>query len=630
MTDSRKFGASVTSKGVNFTVWSLEADAIEVCLFEDELETDRLEMEKQGDGLHTLYVPELAEGACYGLRAHGVHDPKSGLFFDPCKLLLDPYATRIDRPFQHHKEFTARGLGGHDTASLMPKAIVEAEPRKIDPLPVGVRTERLIYELQVRAFTMRHPDVAEEDRGTLRALAHPSVLSHLRELNVGAVELMPITAWINERHLAALGLSNAWGYNPVSYFALDPRLAPNGLEDLQMAVEALHDADIAVYQDVVFNHNGESDANGTTLSFRGLDPHSYFSHDQRDNGVLINDTGCGNTLNAHSPAVRELVRESLRYFAQYGGIDGFRFDLAPIIGRGPNGFSANAPLIRDILDDPVLADRVMIAEPWDIGPGGYQLGQFPDRFLEWNDRYRDDVRKFWRGDSFASGAFATRITGSSDVFGDEKSRSVNFIAAHDGFTLYDMVSYVDRHNYANGEHNRDGHRENLSWNNGVEGDTHDVSVLGRRKRDVIALLSTLFLSRGSIMITAGDEFGRSQNGNNNAYAQDNETTWLDWDNLDYEILAQCRTLAQIRIKSGAFGDVGIFKPEELIWLRPDGEEKQAADWEKPNDDAFSVIRSDGRLVIYFNRSDVPVTFKVPGYDENTLPPRSVAFDHHWS
>jgi glycogen operon protein len=372
--------------------------------------------------------------------------------------------------------------------------------------------------------------VPASQRGTIAALAHPAIIAHFRKLRVGAVELMPIVAWIDERHLPPLKLHNAWGYNPVVPMALDPGLAPGGFAELAATVAALRDAGIGVILDLVLNHTGESDLAGPTLSLRGLDNRCY---SRRPDGSLVNHTGTGNMLDAADEAVQGLILDTLRHFASCG-VDGFRFDLATVLARGPD-FEPHAPLFAAIAQDPLLNDRILIAEPWDVGPGGYQLGQFPSNWLEWNDRYRDDVLRFWRGDPHTTGVLATRMMGSSDIFSGNMTRSVNFVAAHDGFTLADLVSYRVKHNEENGEENRDGRDENYSWNNGVEGPTDDPAVTSRRKADVRALLATLFASRGSPMLCAGDEFGRTQAGNNNAYAQDNAITWLDWENRDREL-----------------------------------------------------------------------------------------------
>jgi glycogen operon protein len=414
------------------------------------------------------------------------------------------------------------------------------------------------------------------------------VIAHLEKLRVDAIELMPVTAWIDERHLAPLGLTNAWGYNPVAFMALDPRLCPGGMAELRDAVAALRRAGIGTILDLVFNHSGESDAKGPVLSLRGLDNAAYAVE---PDGKLINDTGCGNTLDFANPHVRALTLASLRHFVRGAGVDGFRFDLAPILARGP-GFDAQAPIFAEIAADPLLADLVMIAEPWDIGPGGYQLGNFPANWLEWNDRYRDDMRRFWRGDGGIATA-ATRIAGSSDQFG-KPTRTVNFLAAHDGFTLADTVAFAQKHNEANGEGNRDGHNENFSWNHGVEGPSADPGVLAARLLDIRAMLETLFASTGTIMLTAGDEFGRSQQGNNNAYAQDNALAWIDWEGRDTALEDFVAALARNRAAARpAFADF----PEPGVWRRLDGAEMSVADWESPRTDGvrYEASLPDGGL-----------------------------------
>ncbi len=520
------WGAHPDASGTHFAVRAPDASAVFLCLFDrDALNDDgerRLPMERSGDGW-TLTVPGVRAGDRYGYRAHGRYEPAANLWFDPAKLLVDPWAVELDRRFVCDPRLA---MFGEDSATLVPKAIVPAVTPRGPPPPPVFAPGGLIYELNVRGFTMRHPEVPPEQRGTIAALAHPAVLRHLTKIGVAAVELMPIIAWIDERHLPPLGLVNAWGYNPVAPMALDPGLCPGGVQELATTVAALRAAGIGTLLDVVFNHTGESDAAGPTLCLRGLDPAAY----ARDGaGRLINDSGTGNTLDCSRNPVRELVLASLRHFASLG-VDGFRFDLAPILARGP-GFDPAAPIFAAIAGDPLLCDRIMIAEPWDTGPGGYQLGHFPANWLEWNDRYRDDVRRFWRGDGGA-GVLTTRIAGSSDVFGGAPgSRSVNFVAAHDGFALGDVVAYAQRHNEANGEQNRDGHAEEVAWNNGVEGPSGDPATRSRRDADVRAMLATVFASKGTPMLTAGDEFGRTQRGNNNAYAQD-DATWLDWEHRD--------------------------------------------------------------------------------------------------
>ncbi len=634
------FGATPGRKGTRFTVWSGAAREIWVCLFDGNVETARVPMERGADGVFSVEAAGVGPGARYGLRADGDYAPEAGLWFDPAKLLVDPAAVILDRPFAYDPRLGAPREAAIDTAPLMPKAVVTALPKPKAPKPPVFRPGGFIYEICVRAFTMLHPEVPLEQRGTIAALAHPAVLGHLRRIGVDAVELMPITAWIDERHLPPLGLSNSWGYNPVAPMALDPRLCPGGLAELRTTVAALRRAGIGVILDLVFNHTGESDNLGPTLSLRGLDARAYFRHSP--DGTLVNDTGCGNTLACDHPATRRLVLDSLRHFVGQAGVDGFRFDLAPILGRSADGFDPKAALLTGMAADPLLADRVLIAEPWDIGPGGYQLGQFPGTFLEWNDRYRDRVRRFWRGDPHMLGDFVTALAGSADVFSPPETRSVNFIAAHDGFALADMVAYAHKHNDANGEHNRDGHNENLSWNNGAEGPSDDPDLRAARDRDLRALLATLFASRGTIMLTAGDEFGRTQSGNNNAYCQDNPITWLDWDNRDTALEAFCATLSRIRrnhpglgaptLLTGAAGSNG---EPDVLWLTPAGEVMSVADWQDPGAGAFAMLLGQagvGRLAVLVNRRHESLEFTLPGSSwfeapegRMTLPPRALSF-----
>ncbi|GAA3253747.1 hypothetical protein GCM10020258_11060 [Sphingomonas yabuuchiae] len=459
------------------------------------------------------------------------------------------------------------------------------------PAPPLFRPGGLIYELNVRGFTMRHPAIPPEQRGTLAALAHPAVLDHLRKLGVAAVELMPITAAIDERHLPPLGLRNAWGYNPVVPMALCPERVPGGVAELASTVAVLRQAGIGVILDLVFNHMGESDIHGGTLSFRGLDPDAYA---RTTDGTLINDAGTGNTLDASRPGVRAMILDSLRHFAR-AGVDGFRFDLAPVLARGP-GFDARAPIFAEIAADPILSTRIMIAEPWDIGPGGYQLGNFPEHWLEWNDKYRDQVRRFWRGDGRA-GDLATRIAGSADIFSSTASRSVNFVAAHDGFTLADLAAYAQRHNHANGEDNRDGHGDEVSWNHGQEGAIDDPAIRAARTRSVRAMLATLFLSRGTPMLTAGDEFGRSQNGNNNGYAQDNETTWLDWEARDAALEDFVAQLSAFRRDMPLDWTDWLAKAE---WRNLSGGPMTPEDWDSGNGFALHLPIGDEKLILRFD------------------------------
>jgi glycogen operon protein len=549
-----------------FAVRSPRAAAVWLCLFDDTCE-QRVAMARHGDDW-TVDLPGNLAGRRYGFRAGGSWNPAAGDWFDPAKLLVDPHAIELDRAFIQHPALAQFGV---DTATVVPRAVVPGALPVVPPAPPVFAPGGLIYEVNVRGFTRLHPAVPEPQRGTVAALAHPAVIAHLQKLHVAAVELMPIVAWIDERHLPPLGLRNAWGYNPVVPIALDPRLCPGGVAELAAAVAALRASGIGVILDLVFNHTGESDAHGGVLALRGLDNAAY-AH--AGDGTLINDTGCGNTLDFANPAVRALVCDALRHFVRHAGVDGFRFDLATVMARGP-GFAADAPIFAEIAADAVLRDRVLIAEPWDIGPGGYQLGQFPDGWLEWNDRWRDDVRRFWRGDA-GIGLLATRMAGSADLFGHGACRSVNFLAAHDGFTLADTLAYDHRHNHANGEDNRDGHGANFSWNNGSEGPSDNPAIRARRHALARAMLATLFASAGTIMLTAGDEFGRSQRGNNNAYAQDNALTWIDWGARDTELEDHVAALAAWR---ASHHPARVRFPQDGIWSTPDGHPMTVHDWD---------------------------------------------------
>ena len=593
------FGARSHATGTRFTVRSPEADLVELCLFDGDIET-RHAMTREGEDW-IIDVPGIGPGHSYGYRAHGEWNPEAGRWFDASKLLVDPYAVELDRSFAHNPKHSWEG---EDDTGKVPRAFVPTPGGEAERQPPLFQRGGLIYEVNVRGFTMLHPDVPVEQRGTIAALAHPAIIAHLHKLHVTAIELMPVTAWIDEAHLPPLGLSNAWGYNPVTFMALDPRLAPGGVAEMRDTVAALHEAGIGVILDLVFNHTGESDIGGPVLSLRGLDNKSAYAH--AEDGSLINDTGCGNTVQASHPAMRKLILDSLRHFVSQCGIDGFRFDLAPVLARSP-GFDPNAPIFAEIAADPLLSDRIMIAEPWDIGPGGYQLGQFPADWLEWNDRYRDDMRRFWKGEAGVA-ALATRLAGSSDIFGGT-TRSVNFLAAHDGFTLADTVAYEERHNEANGEENRDGHSDNASWNNGVEGPTDDPEIIARRRADIMALLGTLFASSGTIMLTAGDEFGRTQHGNNNAYAQDNADFWVDWAARDTEIedhAAQLAAFRRERLESFAQFD------EDGEWQRLDGATMTVGDWENAGTDGLR--RLSGSYSFRIDRGARSVELGRPGRD----------------
>jgi glycogen debranching enzyme len=563
-----KPGLHFVTGGAEFSVFSASAASIEFCIFEGERETDRITLQRDGNW-HRAMLKGLAPHTRYGLRATG-----DGNIFDPSKLLLDPYATRLDSSFQFDERLAQRG---YNTADLVPKAIAS---RALPDMLLRTRHEpRLIYELQVRSFTKLHPEIPEADRGTLKALTHPAIIAHLKKIGVDTIELMPITAWITERHLAKIGLSNGWGYNPVSFFAPEPRLVPGGMEEFRSVVAELHSHGFNVILDMVFNHSGEGDASGPTLSFRGLDNPGYYAH---HNGQLINDTGCGNTFALNREPMLSLVIDSLRHWVLQAGIDGFRFDLATIMGRTETGFDPQAPLLKAIEADPILSTRIMIAEPWDVGPGGYQLGNFPPRWYEWNDKYRDDTRRFWRGDDYSANAMATRIGGSSDIFSRKgsTSKSINFIAAHDGFTLHDLMKYKQKDNLANGEENRDGKSDEVTCPDA----------------NAASLLATLLFSQGVAMITAGDEFGRTQHGNNNAYCQDNPLTWLDWQNMDRELLDSFAKLVTERNALPITND--FLSASQTQWLDRAG---KSIDWTSPRNHMLR-LRSSTRSSLSLDSS----------------------------
>ena len=618
-----RLGASVEADGVHVAVFSAHADQIELCLFDPAgvQESQRLPLPGRTDsGVHFGFVPGLAPGALYGLRAHGPFAPAEGHRFDAAKLLVDPYATRLDRPFLYHPWLAAPPERQIDTAPLVPRAVVEDLRRDARPLPFA--KPGFTYELPVRAFSQRRPDLPQRLRGTLAALAEPASLDHLTRLGVETVELMPLAAAIDERHLSALGLTNAWGYNPIPHGAPDPRLVPGGWAEVRRVVEALHARGIRVLLDVVLNHSGESDRYGPTLSYRGLDNKTYYAASPDDPDTLVNDTGTGNTFALWREPVARMALDALKTWVEVGGVDGFRYDLGTVLGRTPEGFRPDAPLLQAIAADPVLKDRIHVAEPWDIGPGGYQVGAFAKPFLEWQDRFRDDIRRFWRGDGGTVSALATRLSGSPDLFDPQTrvpSDGVNFIDAHDGFTLRDLVSYEQKHNGANGEHNRDGHDDNHSWNNGAEGLTRDPGITERRRRDIRALLATLFVSRGNPMIVAGDELGRTQGGNNNAYAQDNETFWIDWSDADEELIAFTGRLQRLRralpplsLDRFLTGDTMDGK-KDVVWLRADGGEMRSEDWADGNRALLGLRLAGGSeaAIVYLNRGWQPLDIRLP-------------------
>ena len=613
---SETLGATLDDKGCNFAVASTHATAVELCLFDatGEHETARVTLPGRTGEIHHGHVEGVVAGTRYGLRAHGAWAPAAGHRFSPSKLLIDPYARQLDRiPRLDPSMFGMHDDGSMDdadSAAAMPKGIVTAPILAADGNSLTPWPKTVIYELHVRGFTMRHPDIPPELRGTFAGLAHPAAIAHLRALGVTAVEVLPPCAWIEERHLHAQGITNYWGYNSIAFLAPDPRLAPGGWDEVRSTVATLAAAGIETLVDIVLNHTGEGDDLGPILSLRGLDNATYF----RANGAVdVNDSGCGNTLALDRPLPLRLAMDSLRAWARYGGVHGFRFDLAPILARRSDGFDPLAPLLQAIEQDPLLSRLKMIAEPWDAGWGGYQLGRFPPRWGEWNDRFRDAVRQFWSGTPSRLGPLATRLAGSADIFGGGRmpSRSLNFVVAHDGFALADLVSYADKHNAANGEFNRDGTNDNFSWNNGAEGETVDPRIHAARQADQRALLATLLLARGTPMLWMGSELGQTQGGNNNPYAQDNETTWLDWARADPDLLAWTRRLIALRRDHAGFHADQFLTDADAAWLHPDGHPMQSDDWNAQPGDALIMLMGAPRLVLAFNRGAVPITVDLP-------------------
>ncbi|WP_051969882.1 glycogen debranching protein GlgX [Kitasatospora azatica] len=646
------------SHGTNFALWAPGAEAVELCLFDEDGEETRHPLAEQTFQTWHGYLPGVGPGTRYGYRVHGRWDPWTGARWNPAKLLLDPYARAVDGAFtgdaaccgavrdwpeaevadtvrdnRDSAPFTARGVVVHDD-----------DDWSDDRRPKTPWAETVLYELHVRGFTMRHPGVPPELRGTYAGLAHPAAVEHLVGLGVTAVELLPVHQFASEDFLAGRGLTNYWGYNSIGWFAPHGGYCASGTRGQQVGefkrmVRALHAAGIEVILDVVYNHTAEGGPLGPTLSLRGIDNAGYYRLGRNPRGYQ-DFTGCGNTLDTRQPQTVRLITDSLRYWAAEMGVDGFRFDLAAALARGSDGVDMHHPLLAAISQDPFLSRVKLIAEPWDVGHGGYQVGHFPPLWAEWNDKYRDTVRDFWRGARPDVGELGYRLSGSSDLYqrgGRRPYASVNYVTAHDGFTLRDLVSYNAKHNLANGEENRDGTNDNRAWNCGAEGPTDDPAVRDLRHRQLRNLLATLLLSTGVPMLTAGDEFGRTQDGNNNAYCQDNETSWVDWSLLDqpewrelHELTARLIRLRRAHpvLRQRAFFSGRAAVPgglPDLTWYTARGTEMAEADWYAPtavlgmllSGDAMSERDQHGRpltddsFLLLLNASERPVDFTMP-------------------
>ena len=612
-------GAELVPEGVNFAVWAPDATRLEVCLFDAEgtQELVRHALPVCTDGVWHGCLVGAAAGLVYGLRAHGPWDLAQGHRFNPAKVLLDPWAKSVVGRYGGTPDADLSLYLGHSEADpALPdtrdNAAVALKARVLSPAPIVDAAERphcsadrtVLCELHVRSATMLHPQIPAALRGSYAALAHPAMLDHWRSLGVTSLSLLPVHARADEARLQQQGLSNHWGYSSIAFLAPEPRYwsgrpGTTPESECREMVHAAHAAGLEVVLDVVFNHTGETDECGPTLSMRGLANARYYHLDPQRRDRYVNWTGCGNCLNLAEPRVVELVLGSLRHWVQAYGVDGFRFDLAPVLARGRDGqFSAAAGFFAALQSDPVLSRTKLIAEPWDIGPGGYQLGGFPPGWSEWNDQYRDTLRAWWLRGGGDRGVFAHRFAGSSAQFHHDRRQptaSVNFITAHDGFTLRDLVTYDHKHNHANGEHNRDGHHHNSSWNCGVEGETADPAVRALRLRLQRALLATLLLSQGTPMLLAGDEIGHSQQGNNNAYCQDNALSWLDWAGQDTDLLATTRRLLTLRrdcpaLRIGQWltGQPDAHGRTDVVWLHPDGHRLADADWRSVTDRALLV------------------------------------------
>ncbi|MBF0393009.1 MAG: glycogen debranching protein GlgX [Alphaproteobacteria bacterium] len=599
-------GATWDGHGVNFALFSAHAERVELCLFDPRggREIERISLPEYTDEVWHGYLPDARPGLLYGYRVHGPYDPAAGHRFNASKLLIDPYARTLTGPFRWSDTHFGFRVGGprvdlaidrRDNARFMPKCQVvdTAFTWGRDRPPGHAWSDGIIYEAHVRGMTMRHPGVPEPLRGTLLGLGERAVIDHLVRLGVTAIQLLPIHAMIDERHLVEQGLSNYWGYNSINFFAIDGRFWTDSSHgDFKTTVQRLHEAGIEVFLDVVYNHTAEGNHLGPTLSFKGIDNASYYRLVPGDPRHYENFSGCGNSVDTSHPRVLQMVMDSLRYWVEEMHVDGFRFDLAASLGREGKGFDPHGGFFDAIRQDPVLSRVKLIAEPWDLGPDGYRLGGFPPGWSEWNGRYRDTVRRFWKGEGGVIGDLASRLTGSSDLFewsGRRPWSSLNFVTAHDGFTLRDLVSFERKRNEANHEGNRDGSDSNHSWNCGVEGPTLDPDINRLRLQQMRNLIATLLLSQGVPMIMAGDELFRTQHGNNNGYCQDNELGWIDWASADPRFLAFVRTVLKLRREHPVFRRKGFFRGRatagapvrDLSWVTPNGSEMSHQDWTLP-------------------------------------------------
>ncbi len=640
-------GASWDGRGVNFALFSVNAEKVELCLFDatGRREIARVALPEYTEQVWHGYLPDVVPGTPYGYRVYGPYDPKRGHRFNHHKLLVDPYARALLGKLQWHAANFGYRVGSsrqdlsfdrRNNARYMPKSVVVSDSMDLawSSRPAVPWQNTVIYEMHVESMTARHPRIPENLRGSFAGLSHPAIIDHLVDLGVSTVELLPVQPYADEAHLVEKGLRNFWGYNPYCFFAPEPRYMTTGVvREFRSMVHRFHDAGIEVILDVVFNHSGEGDHMGPTLSFRGIDNAYYYRLRADQPRYYINDAGCGNTLNLAHPRVLQMVMDSLRYWSEDMGVDGFRFDLAVTLGRDEtNRFRTYSSFLSAVRQDPALAHVKLIAEPWDLGIGGYRIGAFPPGWSEWNDKYRDTMRSFWRGDSGKLGAVASGIAGSSGIFqhsGRRPSATVNFVTAHDGFTLQDLVTYNDKRNLANLENNKDGTGNNLSCNYGVEGPTDDSDIASLRARQKRNLMATLLLSQGIPMISAGDELGRTQGGNNNAYCQDNEVSWLNWEAIDQDqenFLDFVKTMIRIRQGNDVFRRREFFHQQEdqeagtreITWLSQTGLAMSKQDWAQAQAFGFHLLankQSDQSTsaIALLNASSKDIHFRLPEF-----------------
>ncbi|GAA1649205.1 glycogen operon protein GlgX homolog [Mycolicibacterium murale] len=646
-------GATYDGSGTNFAVFSEVAEKVELCLFDEDGTETRYTLPEVDGFVWHCFLPGVESGQRYGFRVHGPHDPGAGLRCNPNKLLLDPYSKAIDGSFDWNQSLFGYNFGepdsrnDEDSAASMPKSVV-INPYfdwGVDRPPQREYADSFIYEAHVKGLTETHPDIPDYMRGTYAAIAHPAIIEHLKSLGITAIELMPVHHFANDSTLIDKGLSNYWGYNTIGFFAPDSKYTssstPGGqVQEFKAMVRALHEAGIEVILDVVYNHTAEGNHMGPTLSMRGIDNAAYYRLVDDDKRYYMDYTGTGNSLNVGHPHSLQLIMDSLRYWVTEMHVDGFRFDLASTLAREFYDVDKLSTFFELVQQDPTVSQVKLIAEPWDVGPGGYQVGNFPPQWTEWNGKYRDTVRDFWRGEAASLGEFASRLTGSADLYEHTARRpvaSINFVIAHDGFTLRDLVSYNEKHNEANGEDNNDGESHNRSWNCGAEGPTDDPEINALRAQQQRNFLTTLLLSQGVPMICHGDELGRTQGGNNNGYCQDNEITWVNWAEADTELLEFAQKISALRAEHPIFrrrrffngrpvrqrGSAGV---PDISWFRPDGSEMSDEDWDSgfgksvavylnghgiPDLDPRGQRVTDDSFVVCFNAHHEPIEFTVP-------------------